>query len=143
VLAAAGALALSGAAPNVVASGQWEGHAWRLEALDQDGRHCYRIAVDFPFTRASPPYAPNCAYPGHGAWNAFTVCPLAFVYGIADPGAVSLRFELATGKTVRVTTKTGRGVRYFAARIPCTARVVGLDQLSGQGGVVTRWRVPR
>jgi hypothetical protein len=125
--------------PVVVASGQWDGHAWRLEAVDQGSLHCYRIAVGFPFTRYAPPHTPNCAFSGGGIWNAFTVCPLAFAYGVADPAAATLRIRLQGGQTVGVHTITRRGVRYFASRIPCNARVVGVDQLDADGRVI----VPR
>jgi hypothetical protein len=120
------ALADSLAAPVVVASGQWDGHAWRLEALDQHGLHCYRISVAFPFTRWAPPHAPNCAFSTHGGWNAFTACPLAFAYGIADPSAAKVTVELQSGHTVSARTTATGGIRYFVTRIPCNSRVMAL-----------------
>jgi hypothetical protein len=129
-------LGASRGSPGVVASGHWDGHAWHLHALDQGALHCYRISVDFPFTRYAPPHGPNCAFSSHGAWNAFTVCPLAFVYGIADSNAATLRVALQRGGTLSVNTIARQGVKYFAGRIPCGGRVAFIDQLDAAGRVI-------
>jgi len=118
-------------ASGTVASGRWDGHAWHLEAVQVSGRNCYRISVDFPFTRYAPPYSPNCAFGSHGAWNALTACPLAFVYGIADANATSLKITLQDGRTFRAAPFVKGGVNYFVRRISCGSRVVTIDPLGG------------
>ncbi len=130
-VAAAAVVGASGAnrvASGTVASGSWNGHAWKLEAFSGTGdQNCYRISVDFPFTRYAPPHMPNCAGGSRGAWNAFTACPLAFVYGIAATSATSLTITLQDGRTFTTTPFLKSGVNYFVKRIQCGSRVVTIN----------------
>jgi hypothetical protein len=141
--------------PVIVDSGHWQGHAWRLEAGDDSGKHCYRITVDFPFTTAAPPHSPNCGvvlsrppaassnFPYGFGFNAFTVCPMAFVDGVTVSSASHVIVTLANGRTVRVSTVVPppgltRDVRYFAVQVPCGSRVTKLVGLDGSGIEVAR-----
>jgi hypothetical protein len=151
-------------APVIVESGQWQGHAWRLEANDETGgstaQHCYRVVVDFKFTTAAPPRSPNCAAlsiprvvlpPGfpHGfAFSSLTVCPLAFVDGLTVAQAAQVVVTLSGGKTVHISTVVPppglrQDVRYFAAQIPCGSPVTKFVGLSASGRQVALFAMTR
>jgi hypothetical protein len=140
----------------VVASGHWQGHAWRLEASDDSSgpqvRHCYRVVVDFPFTTAAPPASPNCSalavlpatvalppnFPHGFSYSSFGVCPLAFIDGVTVKQATKVTVTLANGKSLTTTAVVpppglSQGVRYFASQIPCGSQVTKLVARSASG----------
>ena len=143
--------------PTVAETGHWNGHAWSLRVSDDvNGRHCYQVSVDFPFTVAAPSHSPNwssvSARPRMSSssssfgvsFTTFTVCPLAFVEGLTVANASEVTVTLASGATVRTSTIVpplglSRDVRYFVTQIPCGSRVTKFIGLSTAGSVVARF----
>lgn len=143
----------------VIASGEWNGHAWTLKAGDDaTGRHCLLISIDMQFTTVAPPHSPNCIgapysqpppsappnWPFGIGFSSLSPCPLAFVDGTAAPSAKKVEITVATGATVRTATIVppaglSQDVRYFVTQLPCGARMTKIVALDGAGQVVGRF----